>query len=284
MTGRAWERVGFRLPAGLRSSAGRLGLRLPGGRGSSRGGRDSTWLWARVASQIRRGPAPPPPSWAPRENAVLLTAAEREAAIDELRSLRLPVHRDPTRNWDTLAALAAILRHTEPSARVLEGDAASDSTLLAALWRYGYEDLTGIGPGFGEPVRRGPVSFQHGEVTATGLGGASFDAIACLSVVQHGVDLGAYLREAARLLRPGGILVTSTDFSRKPVQAPGTDGAGEHVFTPDEVRAALELGRGLGLEPTGQVELDRPHDQTIVRHELRPRHTALVLTLRRSAR
>jgi SAM-dependent methyltransferase len=256
---------------------------VPGRGGSSGGESDSTWLWARVASQIRRGPAPPPPSWAPPENAVLLTAAEREAAVGELRSLRLPLHRDPTRNWDTLAALAAILRHTEPSARVLEGGAAQDSTLLAALWRYGYEDLTGIAPGFGEPVRRGAVSFQRGEVTASGFGAASFDAIACLSVVQHGVDLGAYLREAARLLRPGGILVTSTDFSRKPVQVRGDGGAPAHVFTPVEVRAAIDLGRGLGLEPTGEVELDRPHDQTIVRHEPGPRHTSLVLTLRRTA-
>jgi SAM-dependent methyltransferase len=283
VTGSAWGRLGSRLPGGLRSTAGRLGSRLPAGRRSSAGALDSTWLWARVASQIRRGPAPPPPSWAPPDNAVLLTAAERDAAVEELRRLRLPLHRDPTRNWDTLAALAAILRHTAPSARVLEGGAAQDSTLLAALWRYGYEDLTGIGPGFGEPVRRGPVRFQRGEATASGFGGASFDAIACLSVVQHGVELGAYLREAARLLGPGGILVTSTDFSRKPVQARGTGGAPAHVFTPDEVREALELGRGLGLEPTGEVELDRPHDQTIVRHELGARYTSLVLTLRRTA-
>jgi SAM-dependent methyltransferase len=253
------------------------------GRGSPGGGLDTTWLWARVASQIRRGPAPPPPSWAPPENAVLLTAAEREAAVEELRGLRVPLHRDPNRNWDTLAALAAILRHTGPSAQVLEMGAAPDSTLLAALWRYGYQDLTGIGTGFDGPVHRGPVRFQRGEPTASGLGGASFDAIACLSVVQHGVDLGAWLRETARLLRPGGIVVTSTDFSRKPVEARGAGGTPAHVFTPDEVRAALELGRGLGLEPTGEVELDRPHDQTIVRHELGPRHTSLVLTLRRTA-
>jgi hypothetical protein len=283
VSGRAWRRLGARLPDGFRSSTGRLGSRLPGRRGSSGGAADSTWLWARVASQIRRGPAPPPPARAPRENAVLLTTAERDAAVEELRRLRLPLHRDPTRNWHTLGALAAVLRHTEPSAPVLEGGAAVDSTLLAALWRYGYEDLTGIGPGFGEPVRRGPVRFQRGEVTASGLGGASFDAIACLSVVRDGADLGADLREAARLLRPGGILVTATDFSRKPVQAGGAGGSAAHVFTPDEVRAALELGRGLGLEPTGEVELDRPHDQTIVRHELGPRHTSLLLTLRRTA-
>jgi hypothetical protein len=104
-------------------------------------------------------------------------------------------------------------------------------------------------------------------------------------VVEHGVDLSGYFKEAARLLRPGGILVTSTDFSRKPLDTRGMTAYGVpvHVFTPDEITAAIELARSLGLEPTGEVDLDRPHDQTVTWRQFGLRYTYLVLTLRRVA-
>ena len=37
--------------------------------------------------------------------------------------------------------------------------------------------------------------------------GESFDAITCQSVIEHGVDLEAYFREMARILKKGGHLI-----------------------------------------------------------------------------
>jgi SAM-dependent methyltransferase len=271
VSGRNWAQLGARLPAGLRSSAKQL---------------DATLLWARVGSQVRRGAAPPPPGWAPPENAVLKTTAEWQAAVAELRRLGLPVHRDLPKNWDTLAALAAVLRHSDPTGRVLDAGAALYSTILAALWRYGYQQLVGINLEFATPLRRGPVRFQHGDLTATGFATASFDAITCLSVIEHGVDLGGYFQEAARLLRPGGLLVTSTDYSRRPLDTAGLRayGAPVHVFTPQEVSAAIELARGFGLEPTGPLDLSAGHDQPVTWRRFDLRYTYLMLTLRRQPR
>jgi len=47
--------------------------------------------------------------------------------------------------------------------------------------------------------------YEHDDVTRTTFMPNTSGAVACLSVVVHGVDLGAYCREAARLLKPGGI-------------------------------------------------------------------------------
>ncbi len=249
-------------------------------------GESTSWL---IGEPMRSRAVEPASGTEERPEGAPVPPAQPDSPTDGLqptrRRLRLPVHRDLTKNWDTLAALGAVLRHTDRSGRVLDAGAALYSTILAALWRYGYQDLVGINLEFGEPARRGPARFQHGDVTATGLDTSSFDAITCLSVVEHGVDLGRYFQEAARLLRPGGILVTSTDFSRRPLDTGGMTAYGVpvHVFTPDEITAALELARGFGLELTGEVELDRPHDQTVVWRRFGLRYTYLVLTLRRTA-
>jgi SAM-dependent methyltransferase len=193
------------------------------------------------------------------------------------------VHRDHTKNWDTLAALSAILSRTDRSGRILDSGAALYSTMLPTLWRYGYENLTGINLEFGQPVRRGPARFLHGDATSTGFDEASFDAITCLSVVEHGVDLTGYFKEAARLLRPGGILVTSTDFSREPVDTKGLTAYGVpvHVFTPDEIAAALDVARGFGLEPTSDLDLNAAHERTVTWKRFGLRYTYLVCTLER---
>lgn len=40
----------------------------------------------------------------------------------------------------------------------------------------------------------------------------SFDTVACMSVIEHGVDLYKFAGECARVLRPGGKLVVSFDY------------------------------------------------------------------------
>lgn len=241
-------------------------------------------LWTQVGLQVRRDGRPlTAPDFTPPENGVLRTRADWEAAVAELRRLRLPVHWDKPKNWDTLAALGAVLRHTEPTDRVLDAGSALYSSLLPALWRYGYQNLVGCNLEFGRTVRRGPARFRHGDITATEFEDGAFGAITCLSVVEHGIDLTAYFKEAARLLRPGGVLVTSTDYFAEPVDTTGLTAYGSpvHIFTPEEITAALETAAGFGLEPTGPMELsciERPVEWK--RYGLH--YTFAVFTLRKS--
>jgi hypothetical protein len=68
---------------------------------------------------------------------------------------RPALHRDRPKNWDTLAALGAILRRTERSGSILDAGTAMYSTMLPLLWRYGYKRLTGINVEFRRPFNRG---------------------------------------------------------------------------------------------------------------------------------
>jgi SAM-dependent methyltransferase len=244
----------------------------------------ATLLWRRVGLRVRLRQPPPPPRSAPPENAVLQNRGEWESAVRELRHLGLPLHRDLPKNWDTLAALNAILARADRSASILDAGTALYSTMLPILWRYGYERLTGINLEFRKPVRRGPASFLPGDLTATSFENEAFDVITCLSVIEHGVDLTAYFKEASRLLRPGGILFTSTDFYQEPIDTRGMTAYGTpvHIFTPDEITAALETAAGLGLEPTGALDL-RCAEQPVTWKRLGLQYSFVAFTLQKRA-
>ena len=173
-------------------------------------------LWARVALQRRtegrRGrtrrrpvPATVPPT------AVLRRRADWERAVAEGRHLRLPLHRDQPKNWDAIGAVGAVLTLADDGsrrARVMDAGSARYSPVLPWLRLYGLGEepgsLLGIDIEFGDAVHRDGVVFRHGDVTATGLPDASLDAVTCMSVIEHGVPVEAFLRESARVLRPGG--------------------------------------------------------------------------------
>jgi SAM-dependent methyltransferase len=255
-------------------------------------------LWARVAVQRRaeskRGYAanrPVPRSVPP--TAVLGTEADWQRAVDEAKHLRLPLHRDLPKNWDALGAVAAVLNLADDgsrTARVMDAGSARYSPVLPWLRLYGFGEardaLLGINLEFGDEVHRDGVSFRHGDVTATGLPDGSLDAITCMSVIEHGVPLEPFLRESARILRPGGILAVSTDYDQDPPDTTGRTAYGSEVriFGPADISELVQTAQAAGFELVGDLSTSDS-----LAHAERPVHwdrvgldyTFILLTFRR---
>jgi SAM-dependent methyltransferase len=198
-------------------------------------------------------------------NRVLRTRAEVDEAVAEARRLGLPPVWDAPKTWDALGALHEVLSRTGPHARVLDAGAEYYSQVLRWLYLYGYRDLTGINLIFKDrPVHCGPITLRHGDITATPFADGHFDAVTCMSVIEHGVDLDAYFREMARIVRPGGVLVTSTDYFEQPTDTGGRSAYGGpiRIFDADDMRAAFATAAAYGLEPTGPVDL-RSQDRCV---------------------
>jgi SAM-dependent methyltransferase len=194
---------------------------------------------------------------APWQNTTLKSRSEVEQAWAQVRELGVVGHGDLPKNWDALAALAVILEHTDPSSAVLDAGSEYYSPLLPGLSQYGYHNLVGINLAFDRVVYRGPIRYEPGDLTRTRFESFSFDAIACLSVIEHGVDLEGYFKEMSRILKPGGILVTSTDYWPQPLETSSASvyGCPVKIFTEGEISAALELAEQNGFELTGPVDL-----------------------------
>jgi hypothetical protein len=78
-----------------------------------------------------------------------------------------------------------------------------------------------------------------------------------MSVVEHGVQWDPFLKEAARILRAGGLLVVSTDYDQDPPNTEGKTayGAAVQIYGPDDIRRFVEAARDAGLELVGDLRL-----------------------------
>jgi SAM-dependent methyltransferase len=220
-------------------------------------------LWTRVQVQRRwehrrPGARPAPPAVPPTE--VLQTRADWERAVAECRRLRLPLHPDRPKNWDALGAVSTVLASVGPNGAVLDAGSARYSSILPWLYLYGLTRLVGNNLEFRGERRHGPVRFRHGDITATDFADAEFDAVTCMSVIEHGVPIEPFLKESARILRPGGILVVSTDYDQDPPDTSGMTAYGVpvHIFSPAEIRDLVDLAAGCGLRLRGDLQLAHP--------------------------
>lgn len=206
-------------------------------------------------SAIRGLKTPPRPPVAPWHNAVLKNKEELKRAERQAKELTLPSH---AKIWDDLAILDYILKNVDKKGRILDAGSSIRSQILVSLFLYGYEDLTGIGLEFEEDLRRGPLRYERGDITATRFSDGTFDAVICQSVIEHGANLPEFFAEAARILKKGGALIVSTDYYKEPIDTAGRMAFGLpwKIFSEKDVRNIFALAGSHGLELTGPIDLE----------------------------
>lgn len=225
-------------------------------------------LWTRVAAQHaiaqRRGSVRPLPAQVP-PTGILSDPADWQAAVVECRRLGLPPHRDHPKNWDALGAVSTVLHDLGTDIAVLDAGAARYSSILPWLRLYNVRELVGNNLEFAKVTRHGAVRFEPGDITRTSYPNARFDAVTCMSVIEHGVPLEPFAAEMARLLRPGGLLVVSTDYDQDPPDTTGKQayGAPVKIFGPAEIRQLVKIAEAHGLALMGDLALE---------HDTRPVH------------
>ena len=246
---------------------------------------ESSDVGFRVSLRLRYGASRPrgypDAAW---HNAVLQYHAEAARATNQVRRLGLPSNPDYEKNWDSLAALDLILNSTGNSAEILDAGGERYSMITPWLYMYGYHNLRVGNITFGKPSKRGPIRYLYCDVTQTGFESDSFDAITCLSVIEHGVDAEAYFREMSRVLKPGGFLITSTDYFEPKVEAGDREAYGTpvRVFCKREIVELLSVAAQFGLYPTGSIDLTCK-ESVVEWKRLNLAYTFVVFSLRKDA-
>ena len=191
------------------------------------------------------------------KRAVLKNINDVNNSVKEIHDLGLPIMTDIPKNWDSLIALKIILKFTDKDSKVFDAGGEIYSMILPWLFLYGYKNLLAGNLVFDKPIKRGSIIYRNCDITKTKFDAATYDAITCLSVIEHGVDINEYFKEMSRILKPGGVLIVSTDYFETPIDTKGKTayGAPIHIFSKDEIVEILEIAAKFGLTPLFPIEL-----------------------------
>jgi SAM-dependent methyltransferase len=193
-----------------------------------------------------------------RYNQPLLTQSQVDEAVRERTSRGLPLHNDvvPWKNWDNwLATLACPVN--DKDAPILDAGGDHNSAFLPGLVKLGYTRLLNVNIDGAAGVPDG-INHLKADITDMYLvRDSNFAFVACLSVIEHGVDWRKFFREMARVIRPNGRLFISFDYWGELIDAGDRTafGAPVRIIDATEVQAMVTYATGLGFLLDGD-ELD----------------------------
>lgn len=188
-------------------------------------------------SEIEAQTMPPAGSASVPACQILRSFQEVDWAKHIATSIGLAPHPVSSKTWDNVLAVRLIedLR-TDKHAAVADLGCRS-GILLTWLDQRGYRNLYGcdlrrpfpplraaLRGGLWPTLGAGLLTYARhwsrlrtAAVENTGWPSGQFSVVTSMSVIEHGVDLRAFFTETARLLRPGGVLIISTDYWPTPI-------------------------------------------------------------------
>ena len=165
-------------------------------------------------------------------NSVLQDYDQVDQAVEGLCSLGLFPHPNRVKSWDTFK-MTNIVNQGDRTSHVLD-IGCEGSPILPMLRRLGFRNLYGCDLDLNKKyvgLRKLVYSFYKRsnkpllemyeinnfdisvqDLEKTEYATEKFDYITSLSVIEHGVNIQNYFKEMNRILKKGGVLLTSTDY------------------------------------------------------------------------
>ncbi|MBU2257874.1 MAG: class I SAM-dependent methyltransferase, partial [Candidatus Omnitrophica bacterium] len=111
---------------------------------------------------------------------------------------------------------------------------------------------------FKSVLGRGPIRLSRQDLQKTDYPSAYFDFITSISVIEHGIDLQLYCQEMARLLKPGGHLITSCDYWPEYVDTSGIMpyGLTWNILSKEDIEKLISQAGNSNLSLIEPVDLD----------------------------
>jgi SAM-dependent methyltransferase len=166
---------------------------------------------------------------------------------------------DMVKSWDVLTTINFLESHVRKNDPILDiGCYASE--VIVALHKLGFSNLTGADLDqnlqkmpYQDAIRYEITNFMH-----TKFEDQSFQAITSISVIEHGFDGQALLKEMSRLLSPGGYFIASFDYWPEKIDTTGIKffEMGWKIFSKDEIASFVSEAAAYGLVPVGKMNYD----------------------------
>ena len=162
------------------------------------------------------------------------------------------------KSWDVLITVDFIQEHLQTADSILDIGAYT-SEILCVLHRLKYTALTGIDldPNVVRMPFADKIRYEIGDFMHTHFADGTFVAITAISVIEHGFQTRALLKEITRLLRPGGYFIASFDYWPDKLDTSDINmyGMDWRIFSRKEVLALLDEAKEYGLSLCGPAQL-----------------------------
>jgi len=183
-------------------------------------------------------------------NTNLKSQDETKLTLRIIENTKLNPHPSvPEKNWDSLIALSIITQNLNKSAMILDAGGEKNSLIIFWLYQLGFSNLKCLNLTFNKKIKRGDIEFIPGDLTKTSFPDNYFDAITCISVIEHGVDEIKYFKEMYRILKKGGLLITSIDYWENEIDRMNGLAYNNpiYVYNKNSVRILLEKAQKQGF-------------------------------------
>lgn len=166
---------------------------------------------------------------------------------------------DHVKSWDVLETLNFIEQHVQKNEPIMDiGCYASE--IIVALHKSGYTNLTGadLNPDLKKMPCQDSIRYENTNFMQTPFADASFKAITSISVIEHGFDGQALLKEMSRLLQPDGYFIASFDYWPEKIDTTGIKFFGMDwlIFSKQDVADFVSQAAGFGLTPVGELHFE----------------------------
>jgi SAM-dependent methyltransferase len=202
-------------------------------------------------------------TWALEQtNRALQSEFDVSRAYVEMIPAALPYHNERWKNWDAAIAIYHADRTVQEDGVILDAGACRDpkypSPFLPAMQRLGFQRLYGVNLDEKYEQYENGICYGHGDITDLfQFPNGYFDFVACLSVIEHGVDPCKFLAEMSRVLRRGGHLFVSFDYWEDPIATGDRTAFGVPVkiFSRDDVTRMVRYASDVRLNLTSPLDL-----------------------------
>lgn len=185
----------------------------------------------------------------------LQTKSEQSAASRLVELLGLESHHDRQKNWDTLKCLVYLLAEVDRDGPILDAGSGAKAVILHWLSALGYRRLYACDVAPAEPgvFARHGIQFTKQDLTETCYPDKFFQAVTSISVIEHNVPLKEFVTEMSRILKPGGLLLVSTDYWPEPIDCSGIYPYGEasgemKLFDKTSISQLIDLAKEASFE------------------------------------
>ena len=198
-------------------------------------------------------------------NSALKNMSQVDEAVRYLLSLHLFPHSDRLKSWD-VSKIIDIINKADRDSFILDVGCNS-SPILLMLKSLGFKELYGCDLSlndYGNPqseideTKQLNLSIQ--DLENTNYRNDMFDYITSLSVIEHGVDIENYFKEMNRLLKKGGMILTSTDYWYDKIH--NSTKVFSFSSVPDIIFSKDEIGNIVMIAEKNGFELVEPIDFT----------------------